>query len=141
MVDGLVSWLLEGRSSFWVCTVNRKIASVLMSIVGYIHNCMGIAVTKYRVCLLVVFFCELEAVSGKLFEVYVLCNWCFRLGGPDPLDYISMYTNPGDPEQNIPPHWHYIRYSLSMFKLIMSVQCQNIQRLLFTDVVAIKCSF
>ncbi|KAJ4431518.1 hypothetical protein ANN_20116, partial [Periplaneta americana] len=35
------------------------------------------------------------------------------LGGPDPLDYISMYTNPGEPEQNIPPHWHYISFGLS----------------------------
>lgn len=34
---------------------------------------------------------------------------CFRLGGPDPLDYISMYANPGVPHENIPPHWHYIR--------------------------------
>lgn len=42
-------------------------------------------------------------------------NWflehfvCYRLGGPDPLDYISMYANPGVPHENIPPHWHYIR--------------------------------
>lgn len=33
-----------------------------------------------------------------------------RLGGPDPLDYISMYDHPGIPELHIPPHWHYIRY-------------------------------
>jgi len=32
-----------------------------------------------------------------------------RLGGPDPLDYISMYDHPGIPELHIPPHWHYIR--------------------------------
>ncbi|KDR22406.1 suppressor of fused homolog [Zootermopsis nevadensis] len=37
----------------------------------------------------------------------------YWLGGPDPLDYISMYTNSGDPEQNIPPHWHYISFGLS----------------------------
>ncbi|GLH08101.1 Suppressor of fused homolog [Gryllus bimaculatus] len=37
----------------------------------------------------------------------------YWLGGPDPLDYISMYTNPGIPEQNIPPHWHYISFGLS----------------------------
>ena len=36
-----------------------------------------------------------------------------RLGGPDPLDYISMYANCGDPELNIPPHWHYISFGLS----------------------------
>ncbi|XP_053670207.1 suppressor of fused homolog [Anopheles nili] len=40
----------------------------------------------------------------------VLKYW---LGGQDPLDYISMYYNPGDPEQNIPPHWHYVSFGLS----------------------------
>lgn len=37
----------------------------------------------------------------------------YWLGGPDPLDYISMYTNSGIPEQNIPAHWHYISFGLS----------------------------
>ncbi|XP_057667746.1 suppressor of fused homolog [Diorhabda carinulata] len=37
----------------------------------------------------------------------------FWLGGPDPLDYISMYANPGIPHENIPPHWHYISFGLS----------------------------
>ncbi|RZF46641.1 hypothetical protein LSTR_LSTR016583 [Laodelphax striatellus] len=37
----------------------------------------------------------------------------YWLGGPDPLDYISMYSNPGNPEQGIPPHWHYISFGLS----------------------------
>lgn len=37
----------------------------------------------------------------------------YWLGGPDPLDYISMYTNPGDPTRNIPPHWHYVSFGLS----------------------------
>ncbi|XP_013390520.1 suppressor of fused homolog isoform X2 [Lingula anatina] len=37
----------------------------------------------------------------------------YWLGGPDPLDYISMYANPGDPDRNIPPHWHYISFGLS----------------------------
>ncbi|XP_058823862.1 suppressor of fused homolog isoform X2 [Topomyia yanbarensis] len=40
----------------------------------------------------------------------VLKYW---LGGQDPLDYISMYHNPGNPDQNIPPHWHYISFGLS----------------------------
>ncbi|XP_055608562.1 suppressor of fused homolog [Uranotaenia lowii] len=40
----------------------------------------------------------------------VLKYW---LGGQDPLDYISMYHNPGNPEQNVPPHWHYISFGLS----------------------------
>lgn len=37
-------------------------------------------------------------------------NVFYRLGGPDPLDYISMYANPGISHENIPPHWHYIRF-------------------------------
>ncbi|XP_004925102.1 suppressor of fused homolog [Bombyx mori] len=37
----------------------------------------------------------------------------YWLGGQDPLDYISMYRNPGKPEENIPPHWHYISFGLS----------------------------
>lgn len=35
------------------------------------------------------------------------------MGGPDPLDYISMYSNVGDPSQGIPPHWHYVSFGLS----------------------------
>ena len=34
-------------------------------------------------------------------------------GGPDPLDFISMYPNPGSIEQGIPPHWHYVSFGLS----------------------------
>ncbi|XP_069139954.1 suppressor of fused homolog [Argopecten irradians] len=37
----------------------------------------------------------------------------YWLGGPDPLDYISMYAHPGDENRGIPPHWHYISYGLS----------------------------
>ncbi|KAK6639184.1 hypothetical protein RUM43_007454 [Polyplax serrata] len=37
----------------------------------------------------------------------------YWLGGPDPLDYISMYLNPGNPSINVPPHWHYISFGLS----------------------------
>ena len=40
-------------------------------------------------------------------------HFIFRLGGPDPLDYISMYANPGDPDKGVPPHWHYISFGLS----------------------------
>ncbi|EPY82590.1 hypothetical protein CB1_000642048 [Camelus ferus] len=35
------------------------------------------------------------------------------LGGPDPLDYVSMYRNVGSPSANIPEHWHYISFGLS----------------------------
>lgn len=34
----------------------------------------------------------------------------YWLGGPDPLDYISMYSNPA---ADIPPHWHYVSFGLS----------------------------
>ncbi|KAL8604949.1 hypothetical protein ACOMHN_028577 [Nucella lapillus] len=37
----------------------------------------------------------------------------YWLGGPDPLDYISMYSNAGDPARSIPPHWHYISFGFS----------------------------
>ncbi|XP_070540904.1 suppressor of fused homolog [Ptychodera flava] len=37
----------------------------------------------------------------------------YWLGGPDPLDYISMYANPGDPARGILPHWHYVSFGLS----------------------------
>ena len=46
------------------------------------------------------------------FVVIVQFVFC-RLGGPDPLDYISMYSNPGAPERGIPPHWHYVSFGLS----------------------------
>ncbi|XP_066904571.1 suppressor of fused homolog isoform X2 [Halyomorpha halys] len=37
----------------------------------------------------------------------------YWLGGPDPLDYISMYFNRGNADLGIPPHWHYISFGLS----------------------------
>ncbi|XP_063390913.1 suppressor of fused homolog [Cydia fagiglandana] len=37
----------------------------------------------------------------------------YWLGGEDPLDYISMYWHPGIPEEQVPPHWHYISFGLS----------------------------
>lgn len=36
-----------------------------------------------------------------------------RLGGPDPLDYVSMYSHPGDGSAGVPPHWHYVSLGLS----------------------------
>lgn len=42
-------------------------------------------------------------------KITQFCTLLPRLGGPDPLDYISMYENPGCPELGVPPHWHYIR--------------------------------
>ncbi|XP_044293573.1 suppressor of fused homolog isoform X3 [Varanus komodoensis] len=37
----------------------------------------------------------------------------YWLGGPDPLDYVSMYRNLGSPTQNVPEHWHYVSFGLS----------------------------
>ncbi|CAH1389820.1 unnamed protein product [Nezara viridula] len=37
----------------------------------------------------------------------------YWLGGPDPLDYISMYFNRGNSDLGVPPHWHYISFGLS----------------------------
>ncbi|EPQ15181.1 Suppressor of fused like protein [Myotis brandtii] len=49
-------------------------------------------------------FCHLLLGGPKLKE---------GLGGPDPLDYVSMYRNVGSPSANIPEHWHYISFGLS----------------------------
>ena len=35
----------------------------------------------------------------------------YWLGGPDPLDYINMFSNPGT--QDSEPHWHYVTCGLS----------------------------
>ncbi|XP_066929454.1 suppressor of fused homolog [Clytia hemisphaerica] len=37
----------------------------------------------------------------------------YWLNGPDPLDFVSMYDNPGDSILNVPPHWHYVSCGLS----------------------------
>ncbi|KAG5266767.1 hypothetical protein AALO_G00236000 [Alosa alosa] len=37
----------------------------------------------------------------------------YWLGGPDPLDYISMYRNMGCVAQDVQEHWHYISMGLS----------------------------
>ncbi|XP_013107141.1 suppressor of fused homolog [Stomoxys calcitrans] len=63
----------------------------------------------------------LKALIDKLQSVYpdqpnplqvttVLKYW---LGGQDPLDYISMFSNSGDPSKKIPPHWFYVSFGLS----------------------------
>ena len=45
--------------------------------------------------------CVCECVDG-------CSRSCGRLGGPDPLDYISMYRHDGQTEDGVPPHWHYV---------------------------------
>uniref|UniRef100_A0A131YMV8 Suppressor of fused n=1 Tax=Rhipicephalus appendiculatus TaxID=34631 RepID=A0A131YMV8_RHIAP len=63
----------------------------------------------------------LEALYSACLQIYsdqpnplqvaaVLKYW---LGGPDPLDYISMYANQGDESKDISPHWHYVSFGLS----------------------------
>uniref|UniRef100_H3DGH5 Suppressor of fused homolog n=1 Tax=Tetraodon nigroviridis TaxID=99883 RepID=H3DGH5_TETNG len=37
----------------------------------------------------------------------------YWLGGPDPLDYISMYRNVGCSAQDVQEHWHYVSFGLS----------------------------
>ncbi|GAB6023171.1 hypothetical protein CHUAL_007996 [Chamberlinius hualienensis] len=37
----------------------------------------------------------------------------YWLGGPDPLDYVTMYSNEGNPELDVSPHWHYVSCGLS----------------------------
>lgn len=63
----------------------------------------------------------LKALIDKLLEHYpdqpnplqvttVLKYW---LGGQDPLDYISMFSNRGDVAKKVPPHWFYVSFGLS----------------------------
>src|SRR6218665_3626538 len=49
----------------------------------------------------------------RLWQHFQLTIVIIRLGGPDPLDYISMYHNRGDESQGIPEHWHYVSFGLS----------------------------
>ncbi|BHF58975.1 hypothetical protein SprV_0100193000 [Sparganum proliferum] len=37
----------------------------------------------------------------------------FWMGGPDPLDYIYMFSNAGSADSRSPPHWHYVTTGLS----------------------------
>ncbi|XP_032808399.2 suppressor of fused homolog [Petromyzon marinus] len=37
----------------------------------------------------------------------------YWLGGPDPLDYVSMYRSAGDRARGVPEHWHYVTMGLS----------------------------
>jgi len=37
----------------------------------------------------------------------------YWLNGPDPLDYITMFANPGNPHEGVPAHWHYVSCGLS----------------------------
>ncbi|XP_071542344.1 suppressor of fused homolog isoform X2 [Panulirus ornatus] len=54
----------------------------------------------------------LEALYARCRSIY-LDQPNPLLGGPDPLDYISMYANPGNTKLNIPPHWHYVSFGCS----------------------------
>ncbi|TRY74193.1 hypothetical protein DNTS_004359 [Danionella cerebrum] len=63
----------------------------------------------------------LQAVYGECRRLYpeqanplqVTAIVKYWLGGPDPLDYISMYRNLGCPGQDVPEHWHYVSMGLS----------------------------
>uniref|UniRef100_A0AAY4E2H7 Suppressor of fused homolog n=1 Tax=Denticeps clupeoides TaxID=299321 RepID=A0AAY4E2H7_9TELE len=63
----------------------------------------------------------LQAVYGECKRVYpdqanplqVTAIVKYWLGGPDPLDYISMYRNAGCASVDVQEHWHYISLGLS----------------------------
>ncbi|KXJ13276.1 Suppressor of fused-like [Exaiptasia diaphana] len=63
----------------------------------------------------------LEAIYSTLRRLYpdqpnplqVTALVKYWIGGPDPLDFISMFGNPGNPMEGIPPHWHYVSSGLS----------------------------
>uniref|UniRef100_A0A8C2QAH0 Suppressor of fused homolog n=1 Tax=Cyprinus carpio TaxID=7962 RepID=A0A8C2QAH0_CYPCA len=62
----------------------------------------------------------LQAIYGECRRLYpdqanplqVTAIVKYWLGGPDPLDYISMYRNVGCPGQDVPEHWHYVSLGL-----------------------------
>ncbi|XP_060573441.1 suppressor of fused homolog [Ruditapes philippinarum] len=66
-------------------------------------------------------YAGLEAIDKACLEIYpdqinplqATAVVKFWLGGPDPLDYISIYSNNGDVDRGIPPHWHYVSYGFS----------------------------
>lgn len=37
----------------------------------------------------------------------------FWLGGPDPLDYISIFSARANPDAKSPAHWHYVSFGFS----------------------------
>uniref|UniRef100_A0A8C2L639 Suppressor of fused homolog n=1 Tax=Cyprinus carpio TaxID=7962 RepID=A0A8C2L639_CYPCA len=63
----------------------------------------------------------LQAIYGECRRLYpdqanplqVTAIVKYWLGGPDPLDYISMYRNVGCPGQDVPEHWHYVSLGLT----------------------------
>uniref|UniRef100_A0A669EW47 Suppressor of fused homolog n=1 Tax=Oreochromis niloticus TaxID=8128 RepID=A0A669EW47_ORENI len=63
----------------------------------------------------------LQAIYGECRRLYpeqanplqVTAIVKYWLGGPDPLDYISMYRNVGCPAQDVQEHWHYVSFGLS----------------------------
>ncbi|XP_066535034.1 suppressor of fused homolog isoform X2 [Hoplias malabaricus] len=63
----------------------------------------------------------LQAVYGECRRLYpdqpnplqVTAIVKYWLGGPDPLDYISMYRNVGCPTLEVQEHWHYVSLGLS----------------------------
>ncbi|KAG8000092.1 Suppressor of fused-like protein [Nibea albiflora] len=63
----------------------------------------------------------LQAIYGECRRLYpeqanplqVTAIVKYWLGGPDPLDYISMYRSMGCPAQDIQEHWHYVSFGLS----------------------------
>lgn len=59
-------------------------------------------------------FVVLVTFCGSLCAPNGSYNYC-RLGGPDPLDYINIYSHPGCSKEGkvIPPHWHYVSCGFS----------------------------
>uniref|UniRef100_A0A672GNJ2 Suppressor of fused homolog n=1 Tax=Salarias fasciatus TaxID=181472 RepID=A0A672GNJ2_SALFA len=63
----------------------------------------------------------LQAIYGECRRLYpeqanplqVTAIVKYWLGGPDPLDYISMYRNMGCAAQDVQEHWHYVSFGLS----------------------------
>uniref|UniRef100_A0A915KQS0 Suppressor of fused homolog n=1 Tax=Romanomermis culicivorax TaxID=13658 RepID=A0A915KQS0_ROMCU len=66
-------------------------------------------------------FNGLNAIYGTLCKLYprqnnppqITAKKKWWLGGSDPLDFVSVYINKGDPQRNVPSHWHYVSMGFS----------------------------
>ncbi|XP_022661750.1 suppressor of fused homolog [Varroa destructor] len=99
--------LLKEELNHFVSGVKMAQSSVGVGI-GYMHPLPAVPAglnTLYQACR--------ALYTDQQNPLQVVAVRKYWMGGPDPLDYISMYSNVGDPSQGIPPHWHYVSFGLS----------------------------
>lgn len=62
-----------------------------------------------------IYFKEFQRIAEKLNKIsfQVAAKVKHWMGGPDPLDFVSVYYNCGNPSACVEPHWHYVSMGLS----------------------------